>query len=307
MRGAPPERANRPLAARIPRRMARRPVSPPSRTAADHNPRPNARAPSGAPARTSDLPPFGLAAAAGRQDWEAARATSNPPPDRPAAELASEHAAEKAAALGSAAWLIPPGASLGELSRAAAGCQACPLWARATQTVFGEGDPRAAVMLVGEQPGDGEDRQGHPFVGPAGGLLYRALAEAGLDRASVYVTNAVKHFNWEPRGEKRIHKKPTRAEMAACRPWLQAEILTLRPRVIVALGATAAQSLLGHDARVLKMRGHLHPSPWGPPVLTTVHPAALLRAPDPEMRRRETRVFVADLRRAAAAAARAAA
>jgi DNA polymerase len=181
----------------------------------------------------------------------------------------------------------------------AAACRACDLWKRGTQTVFGEGSERAAMMLVGEQPGNEEDLAGHPFVGPAGKLLDRALDEAGIDRSRVYVTNVVKHFKWEPRGKRRIHQKPNSREIAACRPWLEAEIASVKPRVTVCLGATAAQALLGPQFRVTRERGRLVDSPLAGKVLATVHPSAILRAPDDETRRSEMRRFVADLKRAA--------
>jgi uracil-DNA glycosylase family protein len=186
------------------------------------------------------------------------------------------------------------------LRAAARDCRACPLWEHATQTVFGAGAPHASLLVVGEQPGDQEDRQGLPFVGPAGRLLDKAFAAAGIDRREVYVTNAVKHFKWVAgeRGKPRIHKKPNAVEIRACQPWLLAEIAALQPRAIVCLGATAAQSLLGRDFRVTQQRGVPLPSPFGPPgavVVATVHPAAILRAP-PEDRESELRMFVADLR-----------
>jgi DNA polymerase len=162
--------------------------------------------------------------------------------------------------------------------------------------VFGEGASTATLMLIGEQPGDQEDRAGRPFVGPAGQLLNRALAEAGLDRAAVYVTNVVKHFKWEPRGKRRIHKKPNTGEIAACRPWLDIEIDLVRPRAIICLGATAAQALLGKGFKVSERRGRLIESPLAPLVMATVHPSSLLRAPDEETRRLETRRFIDDLR-----------
>jgi DNA polymerase len=172
------------------------------------------------------------------------------------------------------------------------------LWKRATQTVFGEGARQAELMLVGEQPGDAEDLAGHPFVGPAGKLLDRALAEAGIDRAAVYVTNVVKHFKWEPRGKRRIHKRPNAGEAAACRPWLETEIALVKPRVIICLGATAAQAIIGRHVRVTAARGELIPSSLAPAVMATVHPSALLRAPDAETRRREYGRFIDDLRAA---------
>jgi uracil-DNA glycosylase family protein len=196
-----------------------------------------------------------------------------------------------------AAPLIPPDADVETLRHAAANCRACDLWKRGTQTVFGEGGgPRPRVVLVGEQPGDQEDIQGRPFVGPAGKLLDKALAEAGIERKDVYVTNAVKHFKWEPRGKRRIHKKPNSMEITACRPWLDAEIDVIRPDVIVCLGATAAQALLGRQFKVSTQRGVWIPSPMAPFVMATVHPSALLRAPDDETRRSETRRFIEELK-----------
>jgi DNA polymerase len=189
------------------------------------------------------------------------------------------------------------GTSIQTLRESAAGCKACHLWMSATQTVFGEGAADAPVMLVGEQPGDQEDIQGHPFVGPAGQILYKALDEAGVDRKRIYVTNVVKHFKWEPRGKRRIHKKPNIAEITACRPWIEAEIALIQPRVIVCLGATAAQALLGKHFRVSTQRGEFVPSPLAPYVMATVHPSSLLRAPDRETRLIEIRRFVTDLRR----------
>jgi DNA polymerase len=162
--------------------------------------------------------------------------------------------------------------------------------------VFGEGARRAEIMLVGEQPGDQEDISGHPFVGPAGKMLDRALEQAGIDRSAVYVTNVVKHFKWEPRGKRRIHKKPNSLEIAACRPWLDVEIELVRPEVVVCLGATAAQALLGRSFRVTKQRGQLMPFGAAPHVLATVHPSAILRAPDDDSRHREYQLFVDDLR-----------
>ena len=174
---------------------------------------------------------------------------------------------------------IPSNPTLPKLQDAARNCRACDLWRNATQTVFGAGPPRAKIMLIGEQPGNDEDLDGRPFVGPAGKLLDRALIEAGIDRTEVYVTNAVKHFKWEPRGKRRIHKKPNSAEIAACRPWLEAEIAVVRPQVIICMGATAAQSLLGRDFRVTQHRGEFLESPLAPAVTATIHPSAILRAP----------------------------
>jgi uracil-DNA glycosylase family protein len=199
--------------------------------------------------------------------------------------------------IGTAAPLVPTRPTLKKLKIAAAGCQACDLWRKATQTVFGEGKPSSTVMFVGEQPGNSEDLQGRPFVGPAGGLLDRALDEAGIDRSQVYVTNVVKHFKWEPRGKKRIHKKPNAAEITACRPWLQAEIDVIKPRVIICLGSTAAQAILGPKFRVSTQRATFVPSPLAPFVTATVHPSSILRAPSDDQRRAELARFIADLKK----------
>jgi uracil-DNA glycosylase len=199
--------------------------------------------------------------------------------------------------------LLPERPTLEAVRAVAAGCKACDLYKRGTQTVFGEGPKRAEIMLVGEQPGDAEDLAGHPFVGPAGKLLDRALAEAGIDRNVVYVTNVVKHFKWEPRGKRRIHAKPNAGEISACRPWLETEIALLRPRVLICLGATAAQALLGKTFRVSKQRGEFVESSLAPLVTATVHPSSILRAPDDEARRAEMGQFVADLKRVASALA----
>src|SRR6266542_1348977 len=196
---------------------------------------------------------------------------------------------------GTAAPLVPDRPSLPSLRAASAGCRACPLWERGTQTVFGEGPALAEVMLVGEQPGNDEDLSGRPFIGPAGRLLDRALEAAGIDRRSVYVTNAVKHFKWEPRGKRRIHQKPTAREVRACQPWLEAEIQVVRPRAVVCLGATAAQALLGRTFRVTEHRGELVASPLAPLVMATVHPSSILRAPDDETRRAELARLIEDL------------
>jgi len=201
--------------------------------------------------------------------------------------------------LETAAPLIPPHPTLPKLRAEAAGCRACDLWERGTQTVFGEGRRTARILLVGEQPGDREDLEGRPFVGPAGLLLDRALEEAGIARADAYVTNAVKHFKWEPRGKKRIHQKPNAVEIAACRPWLEAELSVVKPQALVCLGATAAQALLGKSFRVTKSRGVFVASPLAPRVLATVHPSSILRAPDEEARHREYAAFVRDLKVAA--------
>ena len=187
---------------------------------------------------------------------------------------------------------------LNGLRTAARDCRACPLWKRATQTVFGAGAARARLFLVGEQPGDEEDRKGLPFVGPAGRLLDEALAAAGIDRAAAYVTNAVKHFKWKPderRGKRRIHEKPNAAEIRACHPWLLAEIAAVEPEVIVCMGASAATALLGPAFRVTKQRGVPMPFSSGARIVATVHPSSILRAPDHETRRVEMRRFVADL------------
>jgi uracil-DNA glycosylase len=195
--------------------------------------------------------------------------------------------------------LIPEKPKLSTLKAAAADCKACDLWKLGTQTVFGEGSRRARVMFIGEQPGNEEDLTGKPFVGPAGRLLDEALEEAEIDRPQIYVTNVVKHFKWEPRGKRRIHKKPNAQEIAACRPWLQAEIAQVKPNVIVALGATAAQALLGPNFRVTKQRGEFIESTLAPYVMATVHPSSILRAPDDETRRLEYRRFVQDLKKLA--------
>jgi uracil-DNA glycosylase len=189
---------------------------------------------------------------------------------------------------------------LDELRALAAGCRACDLWARATQTVFGDGPSNARLLVVGEQPGNSEDLEGAPFVGPAGRMLDRALVEAGIDRDTVYVTNVVKHFKWRraPSGKRRIHQTPDRAEVDACRPWLAAEVARVRPELVVTLGATASQALLGRTFRVTRQHGVVVPSDLGP-VLATVHPSAILRAPD-DAREVAYAGFVDDLRAAAA-------
>ena len=192
--------------------------------------------------------------------------------------------------------LLPERPTLPSVREIAAGCKACDLYLRGTQTVFGEGPRAAKVMLVGEQPGDAEDIAGHPFVGPAGRLLDTALEEAGIDRTQVYVTNVVKHFKWEPRGKRRIHAKPNAAEVRACRPWLETEIALVKPRVLICLGATAAQALLGRMFKVSQQRGQLVASPLAPVVTATVHPSSILRAPDDQTRHEEMGRFVQDLR-----------
>ena len=191
--------------------------------------------------------------------------------------------------------------SLEVLARQAKDCRNCDLWKRGTQTVFGEGAAHAKVLFIGEQPGDKEDLEGRPFVGPAGNLLNTALEQAGIDRNQVYVTNAVKHFKWEPRGKRRIHQKPNASEVAACRPWLEGELAAVRPEIVVLLGATAAQAVMGRSFRVTKQRGELLLSPEGLNVIATVHPSSILRAPDEDARHQEMRLFVDDLRRVAAA------
>ncbi|HEV2841232.1 MAG TPA: UdgX family uracil-DNA binding protein [Chthoniobacterales bacterium] len=198
---------------------------------------------------------------------------------------------------------VPGTSSLVTLRKAAKTCTACHLYKHATQTVFGEGPKGAKLMLLGEQPGDQEDLAGKPFVGPAGKLLDRALEEAGINRNEVYLTNTVKHFKWEPRGKRRLHQKPNAREIAACRPWLEAELRLVRPKLLVCLGATAAQSIFGPSFRVTRQRGKVLGSEIAPKVLATVHPSSLLRQPDEESRRREYARFVADLRAALRASA----
>jgi uracil-DNA glycosylase family protein len=201
----------------------------------------------------------------------------------------------KAEGAGSAADFLPKERSLVALRKAAAGCQGCHLWHIGTQAVFGEGPESALVMFVGEQPGDLEDQAGKPFVGPAGRLLDKALTEAGIDRSAAYLTNAVKHFKWQARGKRRIHQKPTWAEITACRPWLEAELAVVQPRVLVLLGATAAQSLLGRQFRVTQNRRKVIESDLTEAVTATIHPSAILRG-DPELREAEFAAFVDDLR-----------
>jgi DNA polymerase len=194
---------------------------------------------------------------------------------------------------------VPEKASLSALRAAAAHCTACPLYRNATQTVFGEGAAHAPLMLVGETPGDREDLAGRPFIGPAGALLDRCLEEAGIERKDAYVSNVVKHFKWTPRGKRRLHAKPNAGEIRACRPWLEAELRTVKPKVLVCLGATAAQALLGAQFRASRSRGVEIASDWAPHVVATVHPSALLRADD-DTREAEISRFIADLRVAAA-------
>ena len=195
--------------------------------------------------------------------------------------------------------LFEPKRTLAELKEEASGCTACPLYENATQTVFGEGSAGARLMLVGEQPGDVEDQQGRPFVGPAGQLLDWAIEKAGIDRRRAYVTNVVKHFKWVPRGKRRIHSKPSSMEIRACLPWLEQELALVKPDVLVCLGATAAQALLGRSFRVTQERGHFLRSPLAPHVMATVHPSSLLRIEDDKERKAAIRVFVAELRKVA--------
>jgi uracil-DNA glycosylase family protein len=197
---------------------------------------------------------------------------------------------------------VPETSSLKEVAEAAKKCTACHLYKRATQTVFGEGPKHATMLLIGEQPGDYEDVAGKPFVGPAGKIMDRALAEAGIDRKDVYVTNAVKHFKWEPRGKRRIHQKPNSREIAACKPWLEAELRLVKPKLVVCLGATAGRAIFGPSFRVTRERGKVLSSKLAPRVVATVHPSSLLRQPDEESREREYAHFVSDLRVALKAA-----
>lgn len=199
----------------------------------------------------------------------------------------------------SASELIPQRLTMTALKDAAAGCRACPLWRLGTQTVFGLGRTNARIVLIGEQPGNEEDLTGKPFVGPAGKLLDRALNEAGIDRNQAYVTNAVKHFKWEPRGKRRIHKKPNASEINACRPWLEAELGLLKPNVVVCLGATAAQAFFGSQFKVTRERGNFFETALAPVVMATVHPSSILRAYDDESRREQMSMFIKDLKRAA--------
>jgi uracil-DNA glycosylase len=196
-----------------------------------------------------------------------------------------------------AAALIPPRPTLKKLHETAAGCKACPLWKTGTQTVFGEGSPKAEVLFVGEQPGDQEDKAGKPFVGPAGRLLDQAMEQAGIERSRAYVTNVVKHFKWKAQGKRRIHQKPNWSEVAACFPWLEAELAVVKPRVLVCLGATASQALLGRQFRVTQHRGEPIESELAPVVIATVHPSSILRADDREA---ELVKFVNDLKTVAA-------
>ena len=196
----------------------------------------------------------------------------------------------------SAASFVPDTTSLRTLGAAAHACRGCDLYKTATQVVFGAGPKTARVMFVGEQPGDQEDRHGEPFVGPAGTVLDKALAEAGIPRREVYVTNAVKHFKWEPRGKRRIHKKPRISEIKACRPWLEAELHAIKPVVVVCLGASAAQAVLGPQFKLMQQRGQILPSPLAERVVATIHPSSVLRAPDSEGRHAALAMLVADLK-----------
>jgi uracil-DNA glycosylase len=206
----------------------------------------------------------------------------------------------------SAAPFVPQERTLPVLAKAAQKCKGCDLYKNATQAVFGEiengsgaAKPKIAIMMIGEQPGDQEDKQGRPFVGPAGKLLDRALEEAEIDRSKIYVTNAVKHFKWEPRGKQRIHKKPSMKEINACRPWLDAELETVKPKLIVALGATAAQGLLGSSFRITQSHGRVQDAPGLPPIIATLHPSSILRAQTDEDRHAQMRTLVEDLREVA--------
>ena len=205
-------------------------------------------------------------------------------------------AKEDNAATVNAAPFVPRSATLNELRVAAQGCRGCELYRHATQAVLGEGRSGARIVMIGEQPGDKEDLAGRPFVGPAGRLLDRALLEAGISRDDVYITNAVKHFKFEERGKRRIHKKPSGAEIAACMPWLEAELTCVRPEMIVCLGATAAQAMIDRQHRVLKDRGRFFDRPAGGKITATVHPSAVLRSPDPARRHDEYAAFVKDLK-----------
>jgi uracil-DNA glycosylase family protein len=201
------------------------------------------------------------------------------------------------AEVGSAGEYIPEHPTLRSLREALQHCRGCDLYLHATQAVFGEGPKSADIVFIGEQPGDEEDRQGHPFVGPSGKLLDRALVDADIDRSLVYVTNTVKHFKFEERGKRRLHKKPNGMEIRACRPWLEVEINLIQPEIVVCLGATAAQSVFGNDYRLTKEHGQFVRNSWGPHVTSTVHPSAILRAPDEEQRHLEYEKFVADLKK----------
>ena len=226
------------------------------------------------------------------------RVVRAPPPEAPRGRSAKslKPKAPGRAPAETAAPLVPPGASLDELRAIAKTCRACPLWEHATQTVFGEGPRDARVVLVGETPGDREDLADHPFVGPAGRLLDDALEAAGLDRSRLYLTNAVKHFKFTLKGKRRLHEKPSAREIAACKPWVLAELAAIEPRLVVCLGATAAQALLGKDFRVTVQRGQLLETGVAGRALATVHPSSILRITDGEERRRELARFTAELK-----------
>lgn len=212
--------------------------------------------------------------------------------------MSSRVPAELPVVTGTAADFVPQRRTLKTLREASLGCRGCHLWMVGSQTVFGEGKAPAKIMLVGEQPGDAEDREGHPFVGPAGRLLDEALAEAGIERSDVYITNAVKHFKWErgERSKRRIHKKPNGTEIRACRPWLDQELALVKPQVVVCLGATAAQAMLGKSFRVTKSRGQKQSASFADAVFATVHPSAVLRAPDADARAEARQALIADLK-----------
>jgi len=222
--------------------------------------------------------------------------TGEPVPSHTRTTRAAANAAPRGTADTSAEPYVPDSTSLRTLRAAAAGCQGCDLYRHATQVVFGQGPKTSALLLVGEQPGDQEDRQGAPFVGPAGALLDKALADAGIERDATYLTNAVKHFKWEPRGKRRIHKKPRMSEVRACRPWLDAELRAVRPQVVVLLGATAAQAVLGSAFRLMQGRGTVVTGALATPVVATIHPSAVLRAPDEQGRRDAYAMLVGDLK-----------
>jgi uracil-DNA glycosylase len=207
-----------------------------------------------------------------------------------------EKPSAKAEGARSAAPYVPKSTSIRTLAAASQTCKGCDLYKNATQAVFGEGPSSARVMFVGEQPGDQEDKEGAPFVGPAGALLDKALEDAGIPRSDVYVTNAVKHFSWEPRGKRRIHKKPRASEIKACRPWFEAELRAVKPAIIVCLGATASQAVLGSQFKLMQNRGKVQKSPMAERVLATIHPSAVLRAPDSEGRRAAYEMLVSDLK-----------
>jgi uracil-DNA glycosylase len=218
------------------------------------------------------------------------------PGDRKTPRTPTRKPSDAALSERSAASFVPKSTSLRALSEAARDCRGCDLYKQATQVVFGDGSRAAQVMFIGEQPGDQEDKQGEPFVGPAGALLDKALDEAGIPRTAVYVTNAVKHFKWEPRGKRRIHKKPRWSEIKACRPWLEAELRAIKPTVVVCLGSTAAQSVFGSSFKLMQQRGQDLRSDVAEHTVATIHPSAVLRAPDSEGRREAFELLVADLK-----------